>query len=288
MPTTRVPDCHAAARNTRPCLGLHRTQIIRRFAREVDPEGRRSIGVITKPDMIPEAQHLSHEKIIKLAGSSCGKSFKFMSSCTTTTTSTVPGLGGARSCGAGATTAIGTTTNLNGSNTASGSGPAPAPARSTQGTLPFPTISRPSAAATSAPPPSTSTAKALPPTAHKPPAAAAAAETRQLQGLNPGPAGGPRPADALTLGYFVVKNPSQERIQAHISYEQVGAEGVSPRPEGVPCEHSYQKGCLKRSGGARSCEQEGGGTFWMHRHQEQFRAGPHERRGKAGAVCSFY
>ncbi len=200
-------------RHTRSPLALPgtRTQIIRRFAREVDPEGRRSIGVITKPDMIPEAQHLSHERIITLASSSCGKSFKFMSSSTTTSSN---------GFGAGLATATGTTTTPNGSNAAAGSGLPPAPARSSQSTLPFPTISRPSTAAASAAPPSDSTAKALPPPAHKPPPAGPSSGGQQ-QGSKPGPAGAPRPADALALGYFVVKNPSQERIQARINYEQV-------------------------------------------------------------------
>ncbi|KAG2432195.1 hypothetical protein HXX76_009115 [Chlamydomonas incerta] len=44
------------------------TRAIRLWAREVDPEGRRSIGIITKPDHIPEDAFISCSKLIKLVG----------------------------------------------------------------------------------------------------------------------------------------------------------------------------------------------------------------------------
>ncbi|KAG2440608.1 hypothetical protein HYH02_010187 [Chlamydomonas schloesseri] len=44
------------------------TQAIRLWAREVDPEGHRSIGVITKPDMVAEGAHIVYSKLVKLVG----------------------------------------------------------------------------------------------------------------------------------------------------------------------------------------------------------------------------
>ncbi|PNH03187.1 Interferon-induced GTP-binding protein Mx1 [Tetrabaena socialis] len=42
------------------------TQAIRLWAREVDPSGSRSIGIITKPDMLPGDAHIAHGKLVKL------------------------------------------------------------------------------------------------------------------------------------------------------------------------------------------------------------------------------
>ncbi|PNW83655.1 hypothetical protein CHLRE_05g238290v5 [Chlamydomonas reinhardtii] len=44
------------------------TQAIRLWAREVDPDGHRSIGIITKPDMIAEEAHIVCNKLVKLVG----------------------------------------------------------------------------------------------------------------------------------------------------------------------------------------------------------------------------
>ncbi|KAG2422243.1 hypothetical protein HXX76_016195 [Chlamydomonas incerta] len=44
------------------------TQAIRLWAREVDPDGHRSIGIITKPDMISEEAHIVCSKLVKLVG----------------------------------------------------------------------------------------------------------------------------------------------------------------------------------------------------------------------------
>ncbi len=164
MRRARKTCCLARSQSPSRAFVLHRTQIIRRFAREVDPEGRRSIGVITKPDNIPEAEHLSHERIINLASNSHSSTAHSMSASR-------KGFGSA-----------GHTDRLPWS----------------PDTVPYPAV--PSAAATANP---------------QQPAAP------QQHDSNPGP----RSGDALALGYFVVKNPSQERIQASISYEQVGAVG---------------------------------------------------------------
>ncbi len=43
--------------------------MIRLWAREVDPAGQRTIGVITKPDMVPEGQSSMHRKIIEQVSS---------------------------------------------------------------------------------------------------------------------------------------------------------------------------------------------------------------------------
>ncbi|KAG2440609.1 hypothetical protein HYH02_010188 [Chlamydomonas schloesseri] len=42
------------------------TQLIRLLAREVDPEGHRSIGIITKPDTVAEDAHIVYSKLVKL------------------------------------------------------------------------------------------------------------------------------------------------------------------------------------------------------------------------------
>ncbi|KAG2424261.1 hypothetical protein HXX76_014642 [Chlamydomonas incerta] len=47
-------------------------QAIRLWAREVDPDGHRSIGIITKPDRVPESETGENQKLIKLVEASAG------------------------------------------------------------------------------------------------------------------------------------------------------------------------------------------------------------------------
>ncbi|GFR41677.1 hypothetical protein Agub_g2422, partial [Astrephomene gubernaculifera] len=49
-----------------PAAADAETQAIRLWAREVDPQGDRSIGIITKPDMIGEGAHITHGKLVRL------------------------------------------------------------------------------------------------------------------------------------------------------------------------------------------------------------------------------
>jgi hypothetical protein len=44
------------------------TQAIRMWAREADLGGKRSIGIITKPDTIPESGYLAHGNLIRTVG----------------------------------------------------------------------------------------------------------------------------------------------------------------------------------------------------------------------------
>ncbi|KAG2429695.1 hypothetical protein HYH02_013953 [Chlamydomonas schloesseri] len=48
------------------------TQAIRLWAREADPDGHRSIGIITKPDTIPEDAHIGCSKLVRLVGARGG------------------------------------------------------------------------------------------------------------------------------------------------------------------------------------------------------------------------
>ncbi|KAG2422241.1 hypothetical protein HXX76_016193 [Chlamydomonas incerta] len=66
MSRTHLAPAHHIIVIAQPAGHDLETQAIRRFAREVDPQGHRSIGIITKPDRISEEAHIEGEKLVRL------------------------------------------------------------------------------------------------------------------------------------------------------------------------------------------------------------------------------